>query len=134
MPNRVKYRPYPHADPASVRRDHSGSNRTMTDTRIYATYRIETPHPLDKAAAVMAGEQSAGTFVKLPGETPELLEQHGARVERITELESVVEPSLPGSKRPKGADLNAPYRRAEVVLSFPFANVGTSLPTLMTTV
>lgn len=103
----------------------------MTD-RIYATYRIETAQPLEKAAAIMAGEQSAGTFVKVPGETPELLERHGARVERITPLEQVQTPSLPGAKLPKGA---LPlYQRAEVVLSFPFENVGASLATLMTTV
>ncbi len=66
--------------------------------RLFATYHIETAHPLEKAAAVMAGEQSAGTFVKVPGETLELLENHGARVERITELESVDTPTLAGSK------------------------------------
>lgn len=101
--------------------------------RIVATYHIETAHPLERAAAIMAGEQSAGTFVKVPGETPELTERHGAQVERITELETVETPSLPGSRPPKGAE-TAVYRRAEVVLSFPYENVGTSLTTLMTTV
>jgi ribulose-bisphosphate carboxylase large chain len=101
--------------------------------RIVATYHIETAHPLERAAAIMAGEQSAGTFVKVPGETPELTERHGARVERITELEMVDTPSLPGSRPPKGAE-TAVYRRAKVVLSFPYENIGTSLTTLMTTV
>lgn len=101
--------------------------------RIYATYRIETAHPLEQAAATMAGEQSAGTFVKVPGETPELTERHGARVERITELETLETPSLPGSCPPKGTQTPL-YRRAEVVLSFPYENIGTSLTTLMTTV
>ncbi|MDX2137511.1 MAG: ribulose-bisphosphate carboxylase large subunit family protein [Chloroflexota bacterium] len=101
--------------------------------RIFATYHIETAHPLEQAAAIMAGEQSAGTFVKVPGETPELLEQHGARVERITELDSTDVPALPGSRPPKGSP--APrYQRAEVVLSFPFANIGTSLTACMTAV
>lgn len=106
----------------------------MDTERIYATYLIETPHPPAKAAAVMAGEQSAGTFVKVPGETPELLERHGARVERVTELETVDAPALPGSRPPKGVSPPYTYHRAEVVLSFPLENVGANLPVLMTTV
>ncbi len=106
----------------------------MNTDRVFATYHIETAHPLDFAAQVMAGEQSSGTFVKVPGETPELLAKHGARVERITELDRVDSPSLPGSKPPKGALPDVMYRRAEVVLSFPMDNIGISLATLMTTV
>lgn len=105
----------------------------MTTDRIVATYHIETAHPLEKAAAMMAGEQSAGTFVKVPGETPELMANHGARVERITEFSVVDTPSLPGARAPKRAS-GIRYRRAEVVLSFPFANIGTSLTTCMTAV
>lgn len=100
--------------------------------RIIATYRIETAHPLEQAAAVMAGEQSCGTFVRVPGETDELRERHAARVERVTELEPVDVPSLPFSKPPKNHD--GKFRRAEVVLSFPFENVGASLPNLLATV
>jgi ribulose-bisphosphate carboxylase large chain len=106
----------------------------MNDERIRATYLIETAHPLQKAAEIMAGEQSAGTFVKVPGETPELLARHGARVERLTELDTTSVPSLPGAKLPKGAAPPHTFRRAEVELSFPLENVGTSLTTLMTTV
>ncbi|PJF26189.1 MAG: ribulose 1,5-bisphosphate carboxylase, partial [Phototrophicales bacterium] len=100
---------------------------------IIATYLIETRHPLEQAAAIMAGEQSAGTFVKVPGETPELLSRHGAKILSITPLETVDQPSLPGSKAPRGME-NAPSQRAEVVLSFPFENVGASLSTLITTI
>ena len=103
----------------------------MTD-RILAHYRIETSLDLSQAAAIMAGEQSAGTFVKVPGETPELLEKHGARVEAITSLDVVSSPSLPGSKPLQQPD--GQYRRAEVTLSFPFENVGASLTALFTTV
>ena len=102
----------------------------MTD-RIVATYRIETPHPLAQAAEAMAGEQSCGTFVRVPGETDELRARFMARVERIAELESVAGPSLPGCKPPSGGGA---YRRAEVVLSFPLENMGASLPNLMATV
>ncbi len=101
--------------------------------RIYAHYRIETAHPLEKAAAIMAGEQSAGTFVKVPGETPELQARHGARVEQIRATETVDLPSLPGSKPPK-APAPLKYQRAEVTLSFPFENIGASLTTLLSTV
>ena len=102
-------------------------------SRIYATYHIETAHSLEQAVEIMAGEQSAGTFVRVPGETDELRERHGARVERITELDTADSPSLPGAKPPKKIAQPA-YRRAEVVLSFPLENIGYSLPQLMTTV
>jgi ribulose-bisphosphate carboxylase large chain len=106
----------------------------MNTDRIIATYRIETAHPLEFAAEVMAGEQSCGTFVRVPGETDELRANHGARVERITELETVETPSLPHSKPLKSAAGNPGFKRAEVVLSFPLANMGASLPNLMATV
>ncbi len=107
----------------------------MTTERILAKYLIETAHPLEKAVAAMAGEQSSGTFVALPGETAALQEQHAARVEYITELESVNTPSLPGSHPPKSGN-NGPvtYRRGEVALSFPLDNIGISLPNLVTAV
>ena len=95
--------------------------------RIVARYRIETVVGLERAAAVMAGEQSTGTFVPLPGETPELHARHGARVESVTELESNALPSLPGGS----ADVLA---RGEVELSFPLENIGTALPNLLATV
>jgi ribulose-bisphosphate carboxylase large chain len=105
----------------------------MDTHRILATYLIETAHPLQQAAETMAGEQSAGTFTPIPGETPELLARHGARVERITPLETMDGPSLPGARFRAGAQ-PARHQRAEVVLSFPFENIGPSVTTLMTTV
>jgi ribulose-bisphosphate carboxylase large chain len=97
--------------------------------RILATYWIETPGPVQKAVEAMAGEQSCGTFIRVPGETDELRARFGAKVERIAELETVDRPSLPGS-RPSSAR----YRRATVVLSFPLENLGPSLPNLQATV
>jgi len=105
----------------------------MSDERVLATYWIETPWPLEKAVEVMAGEQSCGTFVRVPGETEELRARFGAQIVRITELEPVDEPSLPGSRAPKGGG-RPRYRRAEVVLSFPLENLGPSLPNLQATV
>ncbi len=75
----------------------------MTAQRITATYRIETAYPIREAVETMAGEQSTGTFVRLPGETDELRELYGAHIERITELDEVAEPSLPGAGVPKGS-------------------------------
>jgi ribulose-bisphosphate carboxylase large chain len=106
----------------------------MPADRIIATYFIETPHPVEHAAEILAGEQSSGTFVKVPGETEELRERHRATVERITPLEVVDTPSLPGSRPPKRASGPVRYQRAAIRVSFPFANVGTNLPTLLSTV
>jgi len=100
--------------------------------RIYARYWIETAFPLEQAAATMAGEQSTGTFTRVPGETDDLRARHAARVERIDEKDSVDAPSLPGAGTPKGGA--ARYRRAEVLLSWPLANLGPSLPNLLATV
>jgi ribulose-bisphosphate carboxylase large chain len=101
----------------------------MSD-RIIAHYRIETATDVRKAAEVMAGEQSSGTFVAIPGETPELTARAGARVEQMELLETVAEPSLPGARRVEGK----PCQRANITLSWPIENVGPSLPNLVATV
>jgi ribulose-bisphosphate carboxylase large chain len=105
----------------------------MTD-RISATYWIETAFPLEQAAGIMAGEQSTGTFVRVPGETDELREGHAARVESLCERGAADAPSLPGAGLPKGLAGPAVYRQAEVTLSWPLANLGASLPNLLATV
>ena len=104
------------------------------EERIYARYWIETAFPLAQAAEIMAGEQSTGTFIRVPGETDELRDHHAARVERIREVESVGAPSLPGAGVPKGLQGPPVYRRAEVTLSFPLSNMGPSLPNVLATV
>jgi ribulose-bisphosphate carboxylase large chain len=63
--------------------------------RIHARYLIETADDPGRAVEVMAGEQSSGTFMPLPGETPELKERFGARIESLDVVEEVAEPSLP---------------------------------------
>lgn len=98
--------------------------------RIEADYLIETAYDPRQAAEVMAGEQSSGTFVPVPGETPELKERAAARVERLELLETVAEPSLPGAGRPVGSTI----QRAHVTLSWPQENLGPSLPNLVATV
>ncbi len=103
----------------------------MAVTRIEADYLIETAFDPRAAAEIMAGEQSSGTFVAVPGQTPELQERAAARIERLTLLDPATAPSLPGARRPS---LDAPYQRANVTLSWPFDNIGPSLPNLMATV
>ena len=100
--------------------------------RVTATYEIETAFPLAQAAETMAGEQSTGTFVRVPGETDELREAHAARVEELVELGEAAEASLPGSGVPKNWD--GKRRRARVVLSWPVSNMGLSLPNLLATI
>jgi ribulose-bisphosphate carboxylase large chain len=101
--------------------------------RVYARYLVESPFPLEDAIAVMAGEQSSGTFLQVPGETPELKERYGARIESIDEKEARNSPSLPGAAIPKGTTVPV-WRRAETVLSWPIENMGPSLPNLLATV
>jgi ribulose-bisphosphate carboxylase large chain len=110
------------------------TNSEYAVDRIRARYWIETAYPLEQAAAIMAGEQSTGTFVRVPGETDELRERHAARVEEIVELGTVNAPSLSGSGVPKGHSVPVMRRVAEVVLSWPVSNMGTSLPNLSATV
>jgi ribulose-bisphosphate carboxylase large chain len=106
----------------------------MDQDRVVATYLVETPHSLEHAAAVIAGEQSSGTFVAVPGETHELKERFGAQVLRIEPLETVPAPSLPGSKAPRTTGARVEYRRGRIVISFPLHNFGPSLPSLLATV
>lgn len=96
--------------------------------RIHATYWLETGDDPCRAADVIAGEQSSGTFVALPGETPELKARSGARVERLDLLETVDAPSLPGGMK---SDV---YTRCTLELSWPIENIGASLPNLMSTI
>ena len=110
----------------------TGESR-MTE-RIEARYWIETAFPFEEAAAIMAGEQSTGTFVRVPGETDELRSRYAARVERIVELGTVDSPSLSGSGLPKGLRGPILRRTAEVTLSWPIENMGPSLPNLLSTV
>jgi ribulose-bisphosphate carboxylase large chain len=111
----------------------NGKSQAEALQRIQARYWIETAFLLEDAAAIMAGEQSTGTFIKVPGETAELRERFAARVEQITELGEAERPSLPGSGMPNNST-NAVRRTAEVTLSWPLHNLGPSLPNLLATV
>ena len=99
--------------------------------RIEADYLIESPIDPRRAAETMAGEQSSGTFVAVPGETPELKTRAAARLEKIELLDAVSAPSLPVARpiKPGG-----PWQRARVTLSWPLDNIGPSLPNLIAAV
>ena len=97
--------------------------------RIEADYIIETPVDPGAALDAMAGEQSSGTFVPVPGETHELKERSAARVERCSIVGKNRAPSLPGAASPSDT-----YTTATATLSWPLANMGPSLPNLVATV
>jgi ribulose-bisphosphate carboxylase large chain len=96
--------------------------------RITATYYIETPFAPEKAAQVLAGEQSSGTFVAVPGETAELKERFAAVVESVEFLETVNEPAIPGATSKEGK-----YHRAIVKVSWSIENFGYNLPVMVST-
>jgi ribulose-bisphosphate carboxylase large chain len=95
--------------------------------RIEADYLIETAADPAKAVEVMAGEQSSGTFVAVPGEDAPGVVLARARVERLQILGEAERPSLPGA---------TPGRPvlARATLSWPLSNLGPSLPNLLATV
>ena len=101
----------------------------MSAECIIARYLIETTLAVESAAEVIAGEQSSGTFVPVPGETEELKKRARAQVVAIDLRESVPNPSLPGARPPQKG-----YQRAEITIAFPLGNLGPNLPTLLSTV
>ena len=86
--------------------------------RIDAIYHLETAADPEKTAALIAGEQSSGTFIAIPGEDEALKARAAARYE-ITALDQA------GSSDAKCYELK---------LSWPLDNLGPSLPNLMATV
>ena len=104
----------------------------MRPDRIEADYLIETADEPSRAAEAMAGEQSSGTFVAVPGETAELKRRAAAEVLKLELVGEVAAPSLPGSSGSRNP--RAVIRQAAVTLSWPLDNIGPSLPNLMSTV
>src|SRR5690349_13998704 len=88
----------------------------MHAERFEADYLVETSLDLDAAVEAMAGEQSSGTFVPVPGETPELKSRAAAQVVACHIIGEVGAPSLPGAKRRDG-----PIIQAKVTLSWPLS-------------
>jgi ribulose-bisphosphate carboxylase large chain len=100
----------------------------VEQARIIASYELDTAMEPDMAAAIIAGEQSSGTFVPIPGETEELKARATARYE--------IEP-IPDSEQEDGAPRifrGKSTRRYRLRLSWPLTNVGPSLPHLIATI
>lgn len=97
-----------------------------------ATYFVETSVPIEQAAETIAGEQSSGTFMALPGETDDLKQRSSARVVRIDPLPPVPAPSLNSAfverRRHQGV-----FNRAQIEIAFPIDNVGPNLSSLLAT-
>lgn len=100
---------------------------------IRATYLVETPCPIEDVAAMMAGEQSAGTFVRVEGETDELRARFGATVISTEEVGRSETPSL-RSAWAERKGLTGPRGIYRVVIDYPEDNVGVNLPTLASVV
>ncbi len=98
-----------------------------------ARYFVETSESIEKAAETIAGEQSSGTFMALPGETLALKERSRARVTRIDLLPGVLEPTLQSAfverHPPQGI-----FNRAEIEIAFPIDNVGANISSVLATV
>ncbi len=97
----------------------------MADDVIRLSYLIETPGSPEKLAAKIASDQSTGTFVPVPGETPELKARVAARVVAMRALPDAPYPSFP-------TDQPGPFHRAEADIDFPLDAIGTDLSALMT--
>ncbi|NGN70388.1 ribulose 1,5-bisphosphate carboxylase, partial [Streptomyces sp. A7024] len=104
----------------------------MPDEHVLATYDIGSFLPLEQAAEVLAGEQSTGTFVRVPGETDELRWRFGAKVVKVEALPDSGGESLPGALRPPGGPPRP--HRGTVRIAFPLANFGPSLSNLLAAV
>jgi ribulose-bisphosphate carboxylase large chain len=100
----------------------------MRDPRkLTAHYYIESQIEPEQAAALLAGEQSSGTFVQVPGESDELRARHGAEVTAVQHL-GWTTPSLPSRSTPERV------MAAEIELEFPMENVGSDIATTLTAV
>jgi len=99
---------------------------SLTSEKIVVSYRIETAGNPESLAAKIASDQSTGTFVPLPGETPELKARVAAEVVGIRELPPITTPSFPE------ASAAFSYNRADVDIAFPVEVIGSDLSALMT--
>jgi ribulose 1,5-bisphosphate carboxylase large subunit-like protein len=100
----------------------------MSRPVIRLTYRIETAGDVTGLAAKIASDQSTGTFVAVPGETPELKARVAAQVVALRHLEPTTTPSFPD----QNASGKTVYARAEADIEFPLEAVGTDLAALNT--
>ena len=91
---------------------------TNAQSRIEALYHLETTADPEKTAAMIAGEQSSGTFVVIPGEDEALKARAAAQYDII----------------PLAPSTDSDAKRYQLRLSWPIENIGPSLPNLIATV
>lgn len=96
------------------------------DEYIIGTYAVTFPAmlPLPKFAPLLAIEQSTGTWVAVPGETPEVRRRHVAKVIGVYEI--------PDYEFAAPADVKE--RNWIVQIAFPEVNIGAQIPMMLTTV
>ncbi|MDC1381265.1 ribulose-bisphosphate carboxylase large subunit family protein [Octadecabacter sp.] len=97
-------------------------------TRLTAIYEIESPVGVQRAAEVMAGEQSTGTFVRLASETDALRGRSAARLDFIDITGTSYHPALPCRLSA------ATFEQGRVTISWPMDNFGPSLPNILAAV
>lgn len=98
--------------------------------QVVARYSVAVAGDPDEAASVLAGEQSAGTFTQVAGDSPALQAAFGARV---------IEVAATGRTRPaaRAYDLPrdaGPVPEYDVTVAFPAGNVSASASHLLTVV
>lgn len=124
-------------DELSEETQQTSTGRTMRSdsprSEFTARYLVETGDSVARAAEIIAGEQSSGTFLALPGETDELKKRSRARVITVTELPPVDSPTLRSSFFEKN-DRPKAFHRGEIEIAFPIDNVGFNIPTLLATI
>lgn len=100
---------------------------------VVAEYLLETPCPTEDVAAMMAGEQSSGTFVRVAGETDELRARSAAKVLSVEEIGQSDSASLT-SAYVERKQIAGPFVAARVRIAYPIGNIGRNLATLAATV
>lgn len=115
----------------------SSQPRTMssapTRAEFRARYLVECSVPLARVADIIAGEQSSGTFVALPGETDALRQRAAARVTAVEPLADVPQATLHSAYAERRGQ-HGPFHRGHIEIAFPVASVGNNLSTLLATV
>ncbi len=96
------------------------------DDYLIATYLAIFPKdvPVPKLAPALAIEQSTGTWIPVPGETPEVKRKHVAKVIGVYEVPDY-EFEIPK---------NVEMRSFVIQIAFPEINIGEQIPMLLTTV
>jgi 2,3-diketo-5-methylthiopentyl-1-phosphate enolase len=96
------------------------------DEYLIGTYLASFPAsvPIPRLAPALAIEQSTGTWVPVPGETPEMRARHVAKVTGVYEIPDLEYTVPPGLET----------RNYIIQIAFPQVNIGSQIPMLLTTV